>query len=159
MVEVGQRAPAFAAPDQDGTVHRLDAYRGRWVVLYFYPKDDTPGCTTQACGFRDNLAALQAQGAVVLGVSANDAKAHRKFAAKYELGFPLLVDDEEKSLLHAYGAWVEKSMYGRTYMGVPRVTYLIDPDGVVARVWPKVTVDGHADEVRAAIEEGRAVTA
>jgi thioredoxin-dependent peroxiredoxin len=153
MVAVGQLAPGFEAPDQDGTVHRLASYRGKWVVLYFYPKDDTSGCTKQACAFRDDLGSLQALGAVVLGVSADDAAAHRKFVAKHDLGFPLLVDDEEKSLLHAYGAWVEKSMYGRTFMGVPRVTYLIDPQGVVARVWPKVSVDGHVDEVRAALEE------
>jgi thioredoxin-dependent peroxiredoxin len=150
MVEAGAPAPAFEAVDQDGTMHRLAEYRGTWVVLYFYPKDDTPGCTTQACGFRDSLASLQALGAVVLGVSADDAEAHRKFVAKHELNFPLLVDPD-KALLEAYGVWGEKKMYGRTYMGINRSTFLIAPDGTVAKVWPKVDVKGHADEVREAI--------
>jgi thioredoxin-dependent peroxiredoxin len=152
MVEVGAPAPDFEAADQEGAVHRLEAYRGKWVVLYFYPRDDTPGCTTQACGFRDTLASLQALDAVVLGVSADDAAAHRKFVAKHELNFPLLVDPE-KALLEAYGVWVEKKMYGKTYMGVNRSTFLIAPDGKVARIWPKVDVKGHADEVRAALLE------
>jgi thioredoxin-dependent peroxiredoxin len=152
MLKVGDGAPAFEASDQDGTVHTLKGYEGKWVVLYFYPKDDTPGCTTQACGFRDTLASLQAQGAVVLGASANDAAEHRKFADKYDLGFPLLVDPD-KALLEAYGAWGEKKMYGRTYMGVLRMTFLIAPDGAIARIWPKVNVKGHAEDVRGAIAE------
>jgi thioredoxin-dependent peroxiredoxin len=155
MIEVGAQAPDFEAADQDGMVHRLEGYRGRWVVLYFYPKDDTPGCTTQACGFRDSLASLQALDAVVLGVSADDAAAHRKFAAKHGLNFPLLVDPE-KAMIEAYGVWVEKTMYGKRYMGVSRSTFLIAPDGAVARIWPKVDVKGHADEVRAALLEEKA---
>ena len=155
MLEVGDQAPAFELQDQDGTTHSLEGYRGRWLVLYFYPKDDTPGCTKEACGFRDASDGLAALDAAVIGVSADDAAAHRKFAQKYELNFPLLVDPE-KSVLEGYGAWTEKQMYGKRYMGVARITYLIDPDGRIAQVWPKVKAEGHADEVRAALEALRA---
>ena len=155
MLEVGQAAPEFTLVDQDGTARSLADARGKWLVLYFYPKDDTPGCTKEACSFRDGLPRFEGLDAVVWGVSADDAKAHRKFAEKYELNFPLLVDPE-KDVLQSYGAWVEKSMYGKTYMGVQRVTYVIDPAGKVARVWPKVKPEAHADEVAAALEELRA---
>jgi peroxiredoxin Q/BCP len=155
VLEVGQVAPPFSLADQDGTVRSLADVGGKWLVLYFYPKDDTPGCTKEACAFRDGLPRFEGLDAVVWGVSANDAKDHRKFADKYDLNFPLLVDPE-KSMLEAYGAWTEKSMYGKTYMGVPRITYLIDPKGQVARVWPKVKPEEHADEVAAALEELRA---
>lgn len=155
MLEVGRTAPEFTLTDQDGVARSLADARGKWVVLYFYPKDDTPGCTKEACSFRDGLPRFQGLDAVVWGVSADDAKAHRKFADKYELNFPLLVDPD-KAMLEAYGAWTEKSMYGKTYMGVPRITYLIDPKGVVARAWPKVKPEEHADEVAAALEELRA---
>ncbi|MFN2321978.1 MAG: thioredoxin-dependent thiol peroxidase [Trueperaceae bacterium] len=155
MLEVGQAAPAFTLVDQDGTSRSLADVRGKWLVLYFYPKDDTPGCTKEACAFRDGLPHFEGLDAVVWGVSADDGKAHRKFADKYDLNFPLLVDPE-KDVLEAYGAWTEKSMYGKTYMGVQRITYVIDPSGNVARAWPKVKPEEHADEVAAAIEELRA---
>jgi thioredoxin-dependent peroxiredoxin len=155
MLEVGDRAPAFELQDQDGKAHSLDGYRGRWLVLYFYPKDDTPGCTKEACGFRDASDGLAALDAAVVGVSADDASAHQKFARKYELNFPLLVDPD-RAVLEAYGAWAEKQMYGKRYMGVARITYLIDPEGVVAKVWPKVKADGHADEVQEALAALRA---
>ena len=152
MLEVGDQAPSFELEDQDGTVHRLGDYRGRWLVVYFYPKDDTPGCTKEACSFRDAASDLSALDAVVLGVSADDAAAHQKFAQKYGLNFPLLVDPD-RSMLEAYGAWTEKQMYGKRYMGVARITYVVDPEGGVARVWPKVKAEGHAEEVRAALAE------
>ncbi|MDF1522578.1 MAG: peroxiredoxin [Trueperaceae bacterium] len=154
MLEVGQVAPPFSLVDQGGTVRSLADTGGKWLVLYFYPKDDTPGCTKEACAFRDGLPRFEGLDAVVWGVSANDAKDHRKFADKYDLNFPLLVDPD-KSMLEAYGAWTEKSMYGKTYMGVPRITYLIDPKGQVARVWPKVKPEEHGDEVAGALEELR----
>lgn len=155
MLEVGQLAPEFRLQDQDGHTRSLADARGRWVVVYFYPKDDTPGCTKEACSFRDDLPRFEGLNAWVWGVSADDEQAHRKFARKYELNFPLLVDPG-KEMLGAYGAWVEKSMYGKTYMGVARITYLIDPEGRVARVWPKVKPEEHAAEVAAALEELRA---
>jgi thioredoxin-dependent peroxiredoxin len=152
MLEVGQIAPEFSLEDQEGDVRSLADARGRWVVVYFYPRDDTPGCTKEACAFRDGLPRFQGLNAVVWGVSADDAQAHQKFARKFDLNFPLLVDPD-KSMLEAYGAWVEKSMYGKTYMGVQRITYLIDPEGKVARAWPKVKPDEHAGEVAAALAE------
>jgi len=155
MLEVGQIAPDFSLQDQEGQTRSLADARGRWVVVYFYPKDDTPGCTKEACAFRDGLPRFEGLNAVVWGVSADDEKAHRKFADKFGLNFPLLVDPD-KSMLEAYGAWVEKSMYGKRYMGVQRITYLIDPEGKVARVWPKVKPEEHAEEVATALAELRA---
>jgi len=152
MLEVGNAAPDFTLEDQSGASHTLSAQRGKWVVVYFYPRDDTPGCTKEACSFRDAMPRLEEVGAVVYGVSADDRASHEKFARKFELNFPLLVDPD-MSVLNAYGAYGEKSMYGRTYMGVHRMTYLVDPDGKVAKVWPKVKPEGHAEEVRAAIAE------
>jgi len=152
MLEVGQIAPDFSLHDQEGQVRSLADARGRWVVVYFYPKDDTPGCTKEACAFRDGLPRFDGLNAVVWGVSADDEKAHRKFAEKFGLNFPLLVDPD-KGMLEAYGAWVEKSMYGKRYMGVQRITYLIDPDGKVAKAWPKVKPEEHAEEVAAALAE------
>jgi len=152
MLEVGQVAPEFSLLDQDGQRRSLADVRGSWVVVYFYPKDDTPGCTKEACAFRDALPRFDGLNAVVWGVSANDESAHRKFVAKYELNFPLLVDPD-RAMIEAYGAWTEKSMYGKTYMGVPRITYLIDPEGKVAKAWPKVRPEAHADEVAAALVE------
>ena len=152
MLEVGEQAPAFGLADQDGQTHTLDGYRGRWLVVYFYPKDDTPGCTKEACSFRDAAGGLAALDAAVVGVSADDAGAHQKFAQKYDLNFPLLVDPD-KTMLEAYGAWGEKQKYGKRYMGVARITYVIDPEGKVAKVWPNVNAEGHADEVRAALTE------
>ncbi len=152
MLEVGQLAPDFSLQDQEGHVRSLTDARGRWVVVYFYPKDDTPGCTKEACAFRDDLPRFEGLNALVWGVSADDAMAHQKFARKFDLNFPLLVDPD-KSMLEAYGAWAEKSMYGKTYMGVQRITYLIDPEGKVAKAWPKVKPDEHAEEVAAALAE------
>jgi peroxiredoxin Q/BCP len=152
MLKVGDKAPDIELSDQDGVVRSLRAAKGNWVVVYFYPKDDTPGCTKEACSFRDDLPRFEGLNALVWGVSADDAKAHQKFARKFDLNFPLLVDPD-KQVLEAYGAWVEKSMYGKTYMGVPRITVLVDPKGKVARVWEKVKPEEHAAEVAAALEE------
>lgn len=154
MLETGTRAPAFDLADQDGRRHSLDQYRGRWLVVYFYPRDDTPGCTKEACSFRDAASELAAAGAIVLGVSADDAAAHQRFAQKHGLGFPLLVDPD-KSMLTAYGAWVEKESRGQRRMGVQRITYVIDPEGQVAKAWPSVKAEGHAQEVLSALAELR----
>jgi thioredoxin-dependent peroxiredoxin len=150
MVEAGKKAPAFTLPDQDGKPVQLSAFKGKPVVLYFYPRDDTPGCTKEACDFRDDYSALKRAGAVVLGVSPDDSKRHSKFAAKYKLPFPLLADTNH-SVAEAYGAWAEKSLYGRKFMGIIRSTFLIDASGVVVRVWPKVKVAGHVEEVGEAL--------
>jgi len=149
-LEAGDQAPDFALPDQDGKVHRLADYEGRTVVLYFYPKDDTPGCTKEACSFRDRHAELQAAGAVVLGVSADDAASHRKFRDKYSLPFPLL-SDAEKEVSTAYGAWGEKTLYGKKMIGMTRSTFIIGPDGRLTKVWKRVTADGHGDQVLEAL--------
>ena len=150
VIEEGRKAPAFALDDQDGRTHRLTEYAGRHVVLYFYPKDDTPGCTTEACAFRDAEAAFTQAGAVVLGVSVLDTKSKAKFAAKHHLNFPLLADADH-AVADAYGAWQERSMYGRKYMGVARITYLIGPDGKVLKRWDKVSPSTHAADVLAAL--------
>jgi peroxiredoxin Q/BCP len=152
MPKEGDKAPAFTAKDETGKSHRLSDYKGRPVVLYFYPKDDTTGCTKEACGFRDNLGALKKTGAVVLGVSRDDAKSHQTFIEKYDLNFPLLVDTDGK-ISEAYGTWGEKSMYGRTYMGMFRTTFLITPDATIGKVWEHVKPEGHAQEVEAALKE------
>ena len=152
LIEPGQKAPAFALNDQDGKSHRLADYAGRPLVLYFYPKDDTSGCTKEACSFRDNLPRFKSGKSAVLGVSILDEASKARFARKYALNFPLLADADH-AVADKYGAWQKRSMYGRSYMGVARTTYLIDADGKVARRWDKVKVDGHADEVLAAIDE------
>lgn len=139
-------APDFALQDQDGNTVSRDSLKGRWAVIYFYPRDDTPGCTREACNFRDNFAALKALGADVLGVSGDSAASHKKFAAKYELPFTLLVDAGNE-MARAYGAWGKKNMYGKTYEGIIRSTVVISPEGMVARVWPKVKPDSHGEEV------------
>ena len=144
--QIGDAAPAFEAPDQHGTLHRLQDYAGRKVALYFYPKDDTSGCTAQACDLRDNYQSLQAAGIQVLGVSIDSEKSHKKFADKYELPFPLLVD-EDKKLVEAYGVWQEKSMYGRKYMGTMRYTFLIDEKGLIEKVITKVDTKNHAAQL------------
>jgi peroxiredoxin Q/BCP len=151
----GQVAPTLALPDHEGTVHDLAAQRGRWVVLYFYPKDDTPGCTIEACDFRDINDGLIERGAVVWGVSPQGARSKMAFRAKFGLQFPLLAD-EDHAVAEAYGSWVEKENYGRITMGTARRTFLIDPQGRVARSWPKVRPEGHAAEVLAALDEARA---
>lgn len=150
LIEPGTKAPSFTLNDQHGTPHRLADYKGRHVVLYFYPKDDTPGCTKEACAFEAALPDFSSVDAVILGVSVLDEKSKAKFANKHGLTFPLLAD-ADNAVADAYGVWQEKSMYGRTYMGVARVTYLIGPDGRVARRWDGVKVDGHAAEVLAAL--------
>ena len=150
LIEIGKKAPAFTLKDQDGKAHKLSDYEGRPVVLYFYPKDDTPGCTAEACAFRDNLVRFKPGKAMILGVSVLDEKSKAKFAEKYDLNFPLLADADHE-VADTYGAWQERSMYGRKYMGVARVTYLIGADGKVAQRWDKVKVEGHAEEVFAAV--------
>jgi peroxiredoxin Q/BCP len=152
MIEPGQAAPDFALEDQKGHVHTLKGFRGQWVVLYFYPKDDTPGCTVEACRFRDATPEFTKRGAVVLGVSPDSAKSHDKFVGKFNLPFALLADTEKKAC-QAYGVWQEKSMYGRKYMGVARTTYLIDPKGKVAARWDKVKPAEHDSEVLAKMDE------
>ncbi|WP_223753544.1 thioredoxin-dependent thiol peroxidase [Myxococcus sp. RHSTA-1-4] len=150
MPQAGDPAPGFQLPDQDGNSVTLSQFAGKNVVLYFYPKDNTPGCTTEACAFRDEHSALGAAGAVVLGVSMDSAASHQKFATKYSLPFPLLADTDHK-LAEAYGVWGEKSLYGRKFLGITRATFLIGPDGRVKQVWPKVKVNGHVGEVLAAL--------
>ena len=151
LIDPGKKAPAFTLKDQDSHVHTLSDYAGRPVVLYFYPKDDTPGCTAESCNFRDNLPKFKKAGnAVVLGASILDEKSKAKFAHKYDITFPLLADADH-AVAEKYGVWQEKSRYGRTYMGIVRTTYLIGPDGKVARRWDGVKVEGHADEVLAAV--------
>jgi thioredoxin-dependent peroxiredoxin len=150
MIETGTQAPDFELSNQDGEPVKLSDYRGKTVVLYFYPKADTPGCTVQACGVRDRSAAYEAAGAVVLGVSPDKVAALRKFADKYGLPFMLLADPEH-AVAESYGVWVQKSMYGRSYWGNSRTTFIIDGDGVVRHVIPKVSPKTHDDEVLAAI--------
>ena len=152
MVEPGSPAPPFALPNGDGDTVKLHDLHGRQVVLYFYPKDDTPGCTTQACDLRDSWRAIQEAGAVVLGVSPDAPASHARFARKFQLPFPLLAD-EDHAVAEAYGAWGEKSMYGRTYMGIIRSTVIIDGDGIVSHVFPRVRPKGHAAIVLAALVE------
>lgn len=144
--QTGTQAPDFQLKDQNGNDVKLSQYRGKNVVLYFYPKDDTPGCTREACDFRDQHSAVREAGAVVLGVSPDTTASHQKFATKFSLPFPLLADTGHQ-VCDAYGVWGEKSLYGRTFQGVTRATFLIDTEGKVARVWPKVKVQGHVDEI------------
>jgi peroxiredoxin Q/BCP len=150
-VEPGDKAPDFSLPDQAGRTVRLRDFRGRPVVLYFYPKDNTPGCTKEACDFRDAEAAIGKAGAVVLGVSLDDEASHQKFIAKFSLPFSLLCD-EEAGVSKAYGVYKEKSMYGRKYWGIERSTFVIDDGGVIKAAFRKVKVDGHAREVLAALK-------
>ena len=151
-IEPGSKAPDFTLPADDGGKVKLSALRGQNVVLYFYPRDMTPGCTREACAFRDSKPALKKLGAVVFGVSTDDVASHEKFRDRYELNFPLLADVDHK-VAEKYGAWREKNMYGKKSMGIQRSTFLIDAEGKVARVWKKVNVDGHDEEVIAAIKE------
>lgn len=149
-VSVGQTAPNFTAPDDQGNPVTLATFRGRPVVLFFYPKDDTSGCTVEACSFRDNLPRFDDLDAVVLGVSPDSVKSHKKFKEKFDLPYPL-VADEDKTIVNAYGVWGEKSMYGRKYMGVNRTTFIIDRDGKIARIFEKVKPENHAVEVAEAV--------
>jgi peroxiredoxin Q/BCP len=151
MIEPGDQAPDFTLPDQRGEPVSLSALRGKSVVLYFYPKADTPGCTTQACGVRDHAPEYELADAVVLGVSPDPVKAIAKFDEKFNLDFPLL-SDEEHAVGEAYGVWVQKSMYGRTYMGMERTTFVIGPDGVVTRVFRRVKPKEHDEQVLSALQ-------
>jgi peroxiredoxin Q/BCP len=152
MPQVGEPAPDFTLPDDTGTPRRLSGERGHWLVLYFYPKDDTPGCTTESCQFRDADAGYRESNAVVWGVSILGSGSKAAFKAKFGLPFTLLAD-EDHATAEQYGTWVEKENYGRTYWGVQRATFLIDASGRIAKVWPKVKADGHADEVLATIRQ------
>lgn len=142
-----KKAPNFALPDQNGTLRGLNDFSGKWVVLYFYPKDDTPGCTVEACSFRDEREAITNLGnAEVIGVSKDSVKSHKKFADKHQLNFTLLSDESGK-MIEAYGAWQQKSMFGRKYMGIQRMTFIIDPEGNIAKEYPKVNPVKHAAEI------------
>ncbi len=145
-IEPPAKAPVFSLKATDGKTVKLSELKGKPVVLYFYPKDDTPGCTKEACAFRDRLPELQAMGAIVLGVSADDVGSHKKFTEKFSLNFPLLADTDHK-IAEKYGAWREKNMYGKVSMGIQRSTFLIDSSGAVVKVWKKVSVDGHDQQV------------
>jgi peroxiredoxin Q/BCP len=156
----GKKAPAFSLKDQSGTAHALKDYAGKKLVLFFYPKDDTSGCTTEACAFNDDLKAFEKAGAAVLGISILDEKSKAKFAKKNGLTYPLLADSRvdadrkpDPAVAQKYGVWVEKSMYGKTYMGIDRTTFLIDEDGKVLRRWDKVKVPGHVEEVLDAVKK------
>lgn len=151
-LEVGSKAPAFTLVDAQGKKIKLSDFKGSPVVLYFYPKDDTTGCTKEACAFRDRSQELKKLGAVVLGVSADSPASHQKFIDKYSLNFPLL-SDESHEVCEKYGAWREKNMYGKKSMGIQRSTYLIDAQGKIAQVWKKVSVDGHDAQVLEALQE------
>jgi len=153
-LQAGDLAPEVVLPDERGTLHRLSDRRGSWTVVYFYPKDDTPGCTTEACQFRDLHGAIRDQDAEVWGISPDGAGSHAAFRAKFGLPFTLL-SDEDHAVAEAYGAWQEKQNYGRTYMGIVRSSVLVDPDGRVAAAWPKVKADGHAAEVLEALDTAR----
>ena len=152
MIEEGKKAPAFKLKDQNGKTISLNDFNGQNVVLYFYPKDDTSGCTKEACNFRDDLPKFGKLDAVILGVSPDSVESHKKFAAKYKLPFTLL-SDEEKNVIKKYDVWKEKSMYGRKYMGVERSTFIIDKKGKIRKIFRKVKVDKHNDEVMNAIKE------
>jgi len=156
--ERGDMARDFSLPDETGRLRSLADQRGRWTILYFYPQDDTPGCTTEACQFRDLSGMYAEAGVDVWGVSPDDAASHRRFREKFGLRFTLL-SDLDHAVAELYGAWQEKTNYGRTYMGIVRSTYLIDPEGRIARAWPKVKADGHAAATLAALEEERALAA
>jgi peroxiredoxin Q/BCP len=155
MPEIGDQAPEVALPDESGTIHRLSDQRDRWTILYFYPKDDTPGCTIEACEFRDSNDTIVERGADVWGVSPQGAASKRSFREKFGLPFTLLADTDHQ-VADAYGSWVEKENYGRKYMGTARTTFLIDPSGRIARTWPKVKPEGHAADVLGALTEAQA---
>ena len=146
MLKQGQKAPAFSRPDQDGIMHRLADYAGEWVLLYFYPKDDTPGCTKEACMIRDSWPKFKKLGIQVFGVSIDSQKSHAKFIKKYDLPFTLL-SDEDKSLVKDYGVWGKKTFMGRSFMGINRMSFLIDHKGKIAKIYPKVKPEEHAAEV------------
>jgi peroxiredoxin Q/BCP len=145
-LQTGDEAPEISAKDQNGNDVKLSDFKGKKVILYFYPKDDTPGCTAQACNLRDNYESLLSQGFVVLGVSVDNEKSHQKFIKKYDLPFPLLADTDH-TIVEAYGVWVEKSMYGKTYMGTARTTFVIDEKGIISEIIQKVDTKNHTDQI------------
>ena len=145
-LNIGDKAPAFKSKDQDGNIHSLTEYKGKKLVLYFYPKDDSPGCTAESCNLRDNYAGLKKKGFAIIGVSADDEKSHKKFAEKFDLPFPLLADTEKK-MLEAYNGWGEKSMYGKKYMGIIRKTYVIDEKGKIEKIFEKVDTKNHTEQI------------
>lgn len=149
-LEAGDTAPDFTLEDQEGNVHSLTDLRGKTVVLYFYPRDNTPGCTKEACSFRDAELEIRARGAVIFGVSTDSAASHRKFREEYSLPFPLLVDDDAK-VATAYGAWGEKTLYGRKSIGMTRSTFIIGPDGNLLKVWKRAKAEGHGEAVLRAL--------
>jgi peroxiredoxin Q/BCP len=146
MLKIGLKAPDFKLKDQENNIHSLSNYKGNWVVLYFYPKDNTPGCTKEACSFRDNLEDLKKEGVVVLGVSADSVNSHQKFAEKYKLNFPIL-SDENKEIIKKYKAWGKKKFMGKTYEGILRITYLINKQGKIFKAYPNVSPENHALEI------------
>lgn len=151
-LQAGDPAPSFQALDETGRPWTLEDLSGQHVVLYFYPRDDTPGCTKEACSFRDNMGAIKDAGALVLGISADPADSHQGFREKHDLNFPLLVD-EDAEISKRYGVWVKKQMFGNEFMGIQRATFLIGPDGTLAHVWPKVKPEDHAEEVLEVLQE------
>ena len=152
LPKLGAAAPAINLPDQDGNQKKLSDYKGQWVLIYFYPKDDTPGCTTEACSFRDNLPKLGKLKAKVLGISTDSVASHKKFADKYKLLFTLLADVDKK-VVEKYGVWAEKSMYGRKYFGALRTSFLVDPNGKIVRIYEKVKPADHVEQVMADLKE------
>ena len=146
-LEIGQKAPDFSAKNQHGETVHLSDFKGKKVILYFYPKDNTPGCTTEACNFRDNYQSLKKDGFEIIGVSVDNEASHQKFISKHELPFQLLVD-EDKSLVEAYGVWVEKNMYGKKYMGTARTTFVIDADGIIQHIIKKVDNKNASQQIR-----------
>ena len=151
-LKIGQKAPDFNVMNDKGEKVKLSDLKGKKVVLYFYPKDDTPGCTKEACAFRDGIGEIKKQGAVVLGVSTDTVESHKKFIGKFELNFSLLADTDKK-MVEAYGTWKEKSMYGKKYMGIERTTFIIDEQGKISHIFPKVKVKEHYEEVLEALKE------
>lgn len=147
-LQVGDKAPDFSLKSDKEETVKLSSYKGKKVVIYFYPKDDTPGCTKEACSFRDGFSEIQKKGAIILGVSTDSVESHKKFKEKYHLNFQLL-SDADKKVVNAYGVWKEKAMYGKKYMGIERTTFVIDENGKIKKVFPKVKVEGHYDEVLA----------
>ncbi len=145
-LQIGNQAPEFTLADQNGNMHNLTHYSGQWIVLYFYPKDDTPGCTKEACSFRDNFEALRERGIVVMGVSKDTQASHKKFADKFNLNFTLL-SDESTEMIKSYEAFGEKKFMGKTFQGIHRITYVIDPQGIIRKVYEKVKVEEHAQEI------------
>ena len=152
MISIGKKAPAIKLPDGEGKTRTLKEFLGSKVILYFYPKDNTSGCTAESCDFRDAFPAFKKLNAVVIGVSPDSVDSHKKFAEKFELPF-ILLSDEKKSVLEKYGVWKEKSMYGKKYMGVERTTVIIDEKGIIKKIYPKVKVNGHVEEVSKDIKE------